>query len=265
MQTPTIRNSNGQLFIASDLHITSDQDLRGQRFLQLLKIIEKSSAEALVLVGDVFDFILGSNRFYRRKFTAFGEGLERVAQSGTRVIFIEGNHEYDLKKLDWQGVEFVDERDFILTLKQGTKLAFTHGDQVYAPKAYQHFRKVVKSRWFLNSVRFIPGPLMDWLALRGSHASRSQDQYRTIDHGAILSAMEKWLPKDVDYGVFGHFHVPYADPSQSSKGLLLSCDSWDSPSVLVYNQDGFSRWQYENSELDPTLPQGLTPVFRAST
>ena len=241
---------DADLVVLSDIHLLDMVSLRGKRVLALVEAMTKGQVEALVLVGDIFEFMLGSNRYFHRKFEVLGAALSRLAQSGTKVVFLEGNHEFDIHKLDWPGVTMVQEQDYLLQIK-GKKFKFTHGDLVYSPKAYLRFRKLVKARWFLAICRMIPGPLMDYLALRGSKASRAQDQYRKMDVKAIYKAMAAWLGKDADYGLFGHFHVPFNHKSGEG-GELWSMASWDHPSVIKYVDGGFSRHVYRASELMPS-------------
>lgn len=246
----------------SDVHVQTPADLKGQRLLALLEEVAAGDVDCLVMVGDIFEFILGSNRFFREKFSPFGEALNRVVASGTRVVYLEGNHEFDLRHLGWSGVEIITDRDYLHTCPDGTKVKFTHGDLVYSPLAYRRFRAVVKSRWFLFLCRFIPGRLMDWLALRGAKASRAQDAYRELDTGRIYDEMKSWLGDDHDvrFGIFGHFHVPFGDPVTEVDGLLISSDCWDNPSVIVYKQEGFRRLTYETGGLLPVRNERLVPV-----
>ena len=257
MSRVDINLSNIEYLAISDVHLQDLTGLNGRRMLELFKVAKDSPIEGVILVGDIFEFILGSSSYFKRKYQAFGDALTELVEAGKRVVFVEGNHEFDLARLAWEGVEFVEEQDFVLSMNCGSKVKFTHGDQVFAPRAYQYFRKVVKSRLFLFLASFIPGGFMDRMALKGAEVSRAQDQYRTMDHSKILGAMGSWLGVEADYGVFGHFHVPYANPNSHGRGLLVSMDSWENPSLLGFGQTGVVRYQYENGQL---LPHGPYPA-----
>ncbi len=264
MNGPALIPRHTQLVTVSDAHLLSAEDLRGQRFLALIDQIKISQVKTLVLVGDIFEFILGSNSYFKRKFSKFGEALTSLSETGTKVVYLEGNHEFDLKKLGWPGVEFVVERDYFLDLGGGKLIKFTHGDLVYSPKAYRRFRAVVKSRWFLTLAQIIPGHAMDWLAMRLARASRAQDAYRDLDYGRIYREMKAWLAEDAPFGVFGHFHVPFGDPVPETGGQLLSSASWDEPTALVLTDHQFERLVYQGSELYPYRREQIQPVLTDS-
>ena len=85
--------------------------------------------------------------------------------------------------------------------------------------------------------------VLKYLLPRGAHISRSADEYRTINHDAILTAVYTWLESGKqDYGLFGHFHVPYAEPRRDGlKGGVFSVDCWDKPNLLVFKEGRFER------------------------
>ena len=60
-----------------------------------------------MLVGDIFDFCLGSSTYYKKKFANIGIALSDLATRGTKVIFIQGNHEVAIDFLDWKNIEFI--------------------------------------------------------------------------------------------------------------------------------------------------------------
>lgn len=258
----TISNENKEkalqadLVCISDVHLQKLDSINGQRLLRLCDDIADGQVEHFVLLGDIFEFFLGSSPYYRRKFAALGQALEHVARSGTKVTFVEGNHEFALDKVPWQGVEIITCRDHFIKFRD-RRAKITHGDLVYSPKAYRAFRSVVKARWFLYLAQFIPGPVLDYLAMRGAEASRAQDTYRQMNHKAILAAMDSWFNGEADFALFGHFHVPYAHPSFADKGALLSLSSWDQPNLLVYHE-GFRRLLYRGEELRPSTEKVVT-------
>ncbi|MFW7380086.1 MAG: UDP-2,3-diacylglucosamine diphosphatase [Oligoflexus sp.] len=239
--------------IASDIHLTDLDDKKGRLLLQVLDQVAQSEVGHLIFLGDIFDFCLGSHSFYQKKYKALGDALERCAASGTKVIYIEGNHEFRLRDFAWQGVEFFNSDTTYVKLDAGHVLQLGHGDLIFSHNRYKAFRRVVKSKAFTGAAGLLPGRLMDWIARKAAETSRAQDAYRTIHHDRILSAAYHWLEKgDGDFGLFGHFHVPYAEARRDGKqGGIFSMNCWDEPNFLMVRDGQFFRLHPE------TETQGL--------
>jgi UDP-2,3-diacylglucosamine hydrolase len=228
------------LVVASDIHLRHLGDERGRLLLDVLARVGR--VEYLVLNGDICDFCNGDSRYFRSKFAALGAALSDVAKSGTKVLFIEGNHEFNMSEIGWDGVEIVTERDRVVTLSTGERIKFSHGDLIKDDPWYRAFRGLVKSRFARYGSRLIPGRWLDAYSLKHASVSRAQDKYRKLDHAKILAAFNRWLGDgSYDHGIIGHFHVPYAEKRETHDGLMLSVDSWDLPNLLVYRGARFQR------------------------
>ncbi|MES2743821.1 MAG: metallophosphoesterase [Bdellovibrionota bacterium] len=259
------------LIVVSDIHLSQSADERALTLLALLSEIEKSSVDTFCMLGDIFDFCLGSHPYFQKKFAPIGAALERVAASGTRVIYLEGNHEFRLKDLPWRGVEVIPNGTTLIPLGNGQIVQAAHGDMIYSHRRYKTFRYAVKSRFVTGVATLFPGTFLDRLTSKTSEVSRSADAYRPIYHEKILHAVDDWMEKKKDkiegethYGIFGHFHVPYAEPRRDLKeGAVLSVDSWDKPNALVFLRDGISRIWLEGVEKEKWRYESVTPLVRA--
>lgn len=255
------------LIIVSDIHLHHCEDVRGQSLLALVNRLETLDLDYFVLLGDIFDFGLGSSNFYRKKFAPIGEALAKLARSGTEVIFFEGNHEFNLKRFGWKDVRIIESGDYILELNDGTKIKFAHGDMIYPSKVYAAFRQVVKSAPVKEIASLIPGMLLDRLTLKSAEISRAQDDMRTMDHAGLIQTANAWLDKDhCHHGIFGHFHVPYAEPRMNASGTILSLDCWDKPNFLMYKEGEFCRgFLEENNQLRLEAAQPILAQLLAKT
>jgi UDP-2,3-diacylglucosamine hydrolase len=246
--------------LASDLHIQHMADKRARLLLDVLGRLGPA-VEYLVLNGDVFDFCYGDSDYYRRKFRPLGTALEAIAARGTRVLFVEGNHEFHMAKVGWQGVEFVTQRDYVVTLGSGERIKLTHGDLITDDPWYRAFRGIVKSQTARRAANLIPGGWLDAYSLRHAKVSRAHDKYRSLDHQRILKAFDKWLADGrYDFGVIGHFHVPYAETRPAGQGMMLSVDSWERPNLLIFEDGNFQRIYLEEPER-PFTRAPLTSIF----
>ncbi len=258
------------LIVVSDIHLSQAGDERAKRLLALLAEIEKGRVDTFCMLGDIFDFCLGSHPYFQKKFQAIGDALERVAQSGTKVIYLEGNHEFRLKDLPWKGIEIVPNGTKLISLGNGQSVRAAHGDMIYSHRRYKAFRWLVKS-WLVTSVASLfPGSFLDKLTSATSEVSRSADAYRPIIHDRILGGVDTWMETnqpgidaETQYGIFGHFHVPYAEPRRDLKeGAVLSVESWDNPSALVFTRSGIERWFIRGVDKEKWHSETVVPLVR---
>ncbi len=242
------------VIVVSDVHLREANDQRGRLFRRLLQQVVDGQVGCLILTGDIFDFCLGSKRYFRSKFALIGSLLEQIAQRGTRVIFVEGNHEFDMLKMGWRGVEVVEDGDVTVATPDGITICAAHGDLVYGPASYRWFRALVKSRLVRLLVQLVPPAWMDAYALGHARVSRAADVYRTLDHQALLKNMNRWADRaGANHVVFGHFHVAYAQPRVGNGGLILSVESWQSPNVLRLHAGQWQRSALPILEWNPVV------------
>ncbi|MBC7532148.1 MAG: metallophosphoesterase [Oligoflexus sp.] len=254
------------LIVVSDIHLSHSDDERAKKLLAFLSHIEVGTVDTLVLLGDIFDFCLGSHPYFQKKFAPIVDALERVATSGTKVVFLEGNHEFALSALPWTHVTVVSHGTYLIPLRNGQFVQAAHGDMIYSHRRYKAFRWLVKG-WFVQAVaRLFPGTFLDHLTRKTSEVSRSADEYRPIYHDKILAAVDAWMEgpgRTAQYGIFGHFHVPYAEPRRDLKeGAVLSVDSWDKPNALVFKDDGIYRCWLEGEGKGVERWEAVAPLVR---
>jgi UDP-2,3-diacylglucosamine pyrophosphatase LpxH len=110
----------------SDVHLGS----KGCRADLLLDFLESVDSEYLFLVGDIVDFWALRRNFHWPQ--AHGDVLRTVlakARAGTRVIYIPGNHDADLREFCGSVFGNVSiHRDFVHRTADGRQLLVIHGD-----------------------------------------------------------------------------------------------------------------------------------------
>ena len=244
-----------ELAVVSDIHLLRADDDRGQRLIEVIDYFTANELTHFVMLGDIFDICLGNHPYFQKKFAPIGAALSRLAQSSTKVHYLEGNHEFRIEALPWDGVNFVTAGALVLDIG-GERFQFEHGDLIYSHSRYKKFRKFIKSRLVTESLKYFPGATLDRLATSSAKVSRAQDEHREINHDAILSHAWQWLAAgNASKGFFGHFHVPYAETHNSKpQQKLFSVDSWDHPNVLVLKDGEFYRWdlaRHSSIQLEP--------------
>jgi UDP-2,3-diacylglucosamine hydrolase len=231
--------SKPALVVASDVHISDPADDRYHLLCQLVEEAIRTRAQAFILNGDIFDFFFGWRSYFKHKYSKLLGLLDQLAANGSKVWFVEGNHEYALEGLIGHfRFQIVSSDGGIIASPDGKRILIAHGDLLSPDRNYRIFRGIVRSQ-FINFCAFLfPQKLLDRITLWLARTSRSKDKYRELNHDKIRAmATGKLREQCADVIIFGHFHHPY-DEVLTDNGRLLSVNSWDEPSCIVVSQTG---------------------------
>ena len=194
----------------SDVHLGS-KGCRADLLLEFLKSVE---VEYLFLVGDVFDlWAMRKGFFWPQEHNNVVRTILGKAKGGTRVIYIPGNHDEELR--EFCGSVFGNleiHREYVHDTADGRRLLVMHGDE---------FDTVVKcSPWLarlgssvydfllglnrhVNAVRRLFGMPYWSLASYLKHKAKTALQYIAGFEQAVAHAARK---RGVDGVVCGHIH-----------------------------------------------------------
>ncbi|MEF8794258.1 UDP-2,3-diacylglucosamine diphosphatase [Thiohalorhabdus sp.] len=225
----------------SDVHLGT----RGAQTERLLDFLQRIEPENLYLVGDILDFWKGrSGWFWPRINNQLVQTVVELAASGTRVVFIPGNHDEVLR--DYVGSEFngvAIERDAVHETAAGERYLVMHGDEVDAVvrhnkwvaylggEAYNGL--LVVNRWF-NYVRRRLGFQYWSLSAFLKHKVKNAANYIASFEQAVA-----WEAKErgTDGVICGHIHKAQITPLQGI--TYANCGDWvESCTALVERPDG---------------------------
>ena len=240
-------------YFVSDIHLGAGtpQEAKAteQRFLAFLDRIE-SDAEALFLVGDIFDFWWEYERVVPKGFVRVLGRLATMADRGIRIVMLTGNHDMwvgDYLKCEC-GIELYTEP--ITEHINGKRLFLAHGDNLNIGDSrklrFMHwlFRSPFIRRFFSTFVhpdrwvRFGQG----WSrSSRRAHLEREAAGLAR-NEAEILAPLVEYATQygaehpEIDYFVFGHLHIP-TDIATPRRMLFLG--AWDNGgSYLTLNNNG---------------------------
>lgn len=228
----------GSTVIMSDMHLCGPGDANAKMFLRMAHTLRRFDLEAVVFLGDIFDFYLGNHPYFKKKFSFW---LEVSATLARRVIFLEGNHEFHCQNKQWPGIEVITAFDYRLSLQDGTDLQLTHGDLLVRDRGYRLLRLILKSK--LSSVvgRRLPGRMLDRCSALVARLSRLRTRAQACDQVEVRHRAAAWIDRSpASIGIFGHFHFPCAYRSPQGK-KVISLSSWDNPNILIYLAGKFYR------------------------
>jgi UDP-2,3-diacylglucosamine hydrolase len=186
----------------SDTHLT-DSDSRKTEFV--IKFIRDvcGDADAVFILGDLFEFYHGYDDYIYPWYRSIVEALRKVNERGTSVHFLEGNHEYAMGRYfqSCTGVICAREADRDI---EGRRVFIAHGD------AYDRLtlEKLLRSR-LVYGVMNVLGPTLSWktaMWLRYILSKRKKPQKVTILNRYRKYARAK-LAEGYDVVILAHSHM----------------------------------------------------------
>jgi len=225
-------SENKKVYFASDQHLgapTAELSLpRERKFVAWLDTIKKD-AEAVFLLGDLFDFWFEYKKVVPKGFVRVLGKLAELSDAGIPIYFFVGNH--DLWMRDYFEKElnipvFHESKEFEIN---GHLFLIGHGDGLGpGDKGYKRMKKVFTfpfAKWLFRWLH------PDWGVKLGQYMSVKNKLISGEDDAQFLGDENEWLvqyckrklmEKHYDYFVFGHRHLPLEiDLGKNSKYINL--------------------------------------------
>jgi UDP-2,3-diacylglucosamine pyrophosphatase LpxH len=231
----------------SDVHLGT----KGARADLLCGFLEAHPCQRLYLVGDIVDmWALKRSWYWDASHTRVVELVVGLAASGTRVVYVPGNHDASLRPHEVELAGIRVRREVVHRTADGRRLLVIHGDEFdqvvrchpwlahVGDRAYQV--ALVINRWFNAGRRLCGLPywsLSQWL----KHKVKDAVAYVGEFERAVVAEA---LRRGVDGVVCGHIHK--AELREVDGVLYANDGDWvESCSALVEHQDGrleLVRW-----------------------
>jgi UDP-2,3-diacylglucosamine hydrolase len=197
-----------ELVFVGDVHLDRDDEALAP-FLAFLRGLQ-STAECVVLMGDLFQLWLGDRALEQPHQTAVLDGLRGLRSAGVRVRYLEGNRDFHLARA-YAGDALDDAGDAGIEERCGGRRVFAvHGDLTNpADRQYRTWRRVARSRLAWAALSALPAGRRGALAaslerrMRGSNA----DFKGRFPEAAVRAYGDGFLARGYDAVVLGHFHV----------------------------------------------------------
>lgn len=239
------------LFI-SDLHLSPARPDITALFLRFLDA-EASTADALYILGDLFDVWLGDDDD-----SAFAAtikvGLKQLVKRGVPVYFMAGNRDFLIgaRFASETGVTLLDEGSCISLY--GSRTLLLHGDTLCTlDTGYQRFRKIIRAPLVMRLLQWLP---LSWRMriarrLRGAsstHQARTPAQLQPLDatHSAVQQVFAQTNAQQI---IHGHTHQPALHVYGHGQRRWVMGDWYEQGSVLRITP---THWQLETRSLSDT-------------
>ncbi len=142
---------NGALFIA-DAHY--QKGVR-EEFLKLLKdpATDKIKTDQIFFMVDIFDLLVGEISYTINQNRELIDLINQISIK-TEVIYLEGNHDFNLQKL-FPKVKVINYQEQPLVLKDSNQtILLAHGDR-YISTNYNLYVKIIRDHLVLNTLNII--------------------------------------------------------------------------------------------------------------
>ena len=242
-----------KVYFISDAHIGADTSIRPSRvredaLIDFLRAI-RNDAEVLYIVGDLFDFWFE----YRSVVPAHGARvifeLYHLVQSGTRVIYLPGNHDSWLGGYlsEQVGVELPGH--FCDVVHQDRRLYVTHGDIFQQSWKFELRRRILNHSLCIALFRWLHPDIGAYLARVVSRASDvgikegTRKRKKTYLPSYFLKCAAEKLAEGFDFVICGHYHALRVEPMGG--GTLVVLGDWlryDAYAVLENGEIALKQW-----------------------
>ncbi len=243
-----------KIYFASDFHLgipdRHSSLLRERKLIRWLDLVQQD-AEAIYLMGDLFDFWFEYKTVVPRGYTRLFCKLAEITEKGIPVHFFKGNHDFWAFNYlnEESGVTIHDDTQEI-ELK-GKKFFLAHGDGLGpGDHGYKFLKKIFLSRINQFLFRWLHpdvGTKMGLYFSRGSRISNMMKQDKDENFFEtdkeflrIFSTETAKANPTIDYFVFGHRHIP-ANISVSEKARCIILGDW----VKHYSYGEFDGQTFE--------------------
>ncbi len=207
-----------KIYFASDNHLGApnleESLVREKKFVSWLDTIKKD-AEAVFLVGDIFDFWFEYNEVVPKGFTRTLGKLAEISDAGIPIHYFAGNH--DMWLIDYFQKELnltVHNKPKIFTIND-KKFFVGHGDGLGpGDKSFKIMKKIFKNPFFNWCFRCVHPDLGIKLGKYLSNKNRLKSSLEDLNFNGNENewltkyCKEKLKNEHYDYFIFGHRHIP---------------------------------------------------------
>jgi len=224
-----------KIYFASDSHLGApnfeESLIREKKFVLWLDAIKKD-ADAIFLVGDIFDFWFEYKEVVPKGFTRTLGKLAEISDSGIPIHFFAGNHDMWLKNYFEKELNlnvYKASKVFVINDK---KFFVGHGDGLGPrDKSYKRMKKIFRNSFFNWCFRCMHP---DWGIKLGKYLSNKNRIKSSLEDLKFNGEESEWLTqycreklKDerYDFFVFGHRHIPL-EIELNSNSKYINLGDW---------------------------------------
>lgn len=222
-----------QIYFASDIHFGEPNyetsRARERKVLRWIKSIE-ADAQAIFLVGDVFDFWFEYKHVVPKGYIRFFGKIAELVENGIEVYVFTGNHDLWMNDYLEKELGVTIFRDRVVVKCNGKKFFVAHGDGLGPNDTkYKLLKKVFTNpvcKWLFRWVHPDIGIKIANLWSRRSRIGHNLEENKHLrDEWLSLYAQRKLETAHYDYFIFGHRHIPL-EHQLNEKSTYINLGDW---------------------------------------
>ncbi|MBN2793424.1 MAG: UDP-2,3-diacylglucosamine diphosphatase [Desulfuromonadales bacterium] len=220
----------------SDAHLRNPQDRNYQLLIDFLK--QQKDLDALFLLGDIFEFWLGYKHLIFSVYIPILETLRRLTDAGTKLYFVEGNHDFNMGPYFTETLQCTLVPDQQIIDWDGHNILICHGDLLNPSAGYRRLRAFWRSAPVKLLSRIIHPDLVWAFALWLSNKSSKNDPHKLHSDPTpyLRNLIEKEDFSNCQIVVCGHYHYPTENEHHNTK--IIALGDWISQFSYAEMVDG---------------------------
>lgn len=242
------------LVVISDVHLGT----YGCHATELLHYLKSIQPKTLVLNGDIIDMWSFSKRYFPATHMEVLRYIIKMSNSGTRVVYVTGNHDEALRKYSDSNLGNLELVDKLILDLDGKKTWIFHGD-VFDSSTKGYAKILAKLGGKGYDLLILINSFVNWILVLLGKEKRSFS--KTIKNSvkkavSFISnfetiAAEIAIQKKYSYVVCGHIHMPQKKIVRNEHGKVLYLNSGDwveNLTALEYKNEKWKIYQYEKAD-----------------
>ena len=218
-----------KVFFFSDAHLgsgtTIEEKEKEKRLISFWQELEKEASH-LYIVGDLFDFWFEYRHLIPKNFQKILNRLGRLKDSGVKIDYLCGNHDFWLGDFLPQQIGIPVHKDYSEAEHQGKKIFVSHGDGLaQSDWGYRILKKILRSRVNIWLYRQLPPDFSIPLARLVSGTSRD---YTSGREAKFLEEYRQFAEEKIKSGfdivILGHTHQPQIE--RIGNGTYVNLGDW---------------------------------------
>ncbi|MFW2372827.1 MAG: UDP-2,3-diacylglucosamine diphosphatase, partial [Gammaproteobacteria bacterium] len=250
----------------SDVHLGS----KACKVDYLLDFLNSTHCDYLYLVGDIIDILAYKRgKFWSQKHTEVIHTILEKATSGTKVIYVPGNHDDELRNYTGHVFGQVEvHQQYVHRQKDGKQFLVLHGDEFdhviqcgylltwLGDASYEILIKL--NRWLNIARRIFKRPYWSLSSYLKNRVKKARQHIRNYESAVIAEARRRGM----DGVICGHIH----HPELYTKEGVLYCNDGDwveNCCSVVETHDGqfhLLYWTEQMQMLKSSTPQAVASV-----